>query len=118
MANSCKYHTFVQTADYPEAVKEVCTRCGHREIYKKVDGKIDNNKYARDHIADFCQPFGATRKVYLEIYGEKNIKANKETNEQQRTTNETRKMMAEAKKDHQAKAIWKSDKDNLRKLVL
>lgn len=118
MANKCKYHFLVPTLETVEFIKEVCTKCGHREVYKKVDGKIDNTKYARDHIADFCQPHGATRKIYLEIYGESRIKENRVTNEQQRETLKTRQEMKEAQVQLREQKAWQEAKDNLEKLVL
>jgi hypothetical protein len=67
------YHDFERTFENDEAVKEVCVICNRREIYRKKDGQIDNRKYLRDHIRDFCQPTGSTRGVYLEVYGAKRM---------------------------------------------
>ena len=34
---------------------------------------MDNEQYRKDHIRDFCQPFGRTARVYEEIYGKQKI---------------------------------------------
>ncbi len=34
-------------------------------------GQIDNKKYLRYHLRDFCQPYGATKRDFIRIYGEK-----------------------------------------------
>lgn len=64
------YCSFETTLDNKEVRKEVCTFCGKRVIYNKAEGeRIDNAKYLRDHVRDFCQPYGPTAKVYEEVYG-------------------------------------------------
>lgn len=67
-AKYCDYETVLKNE---EAVKEVCRFCADMKIYKKKDGKIDNQKYLTDHIRDFAQPFGNTRDIFLEVYGAK-----------------------------------------------
>ncbi len=69
-----KWCGFEITLENDEVQKEVCRYCGKRVIYRKIDGKVDSNKYLRDHVRDFCQPWGATKRVYLELYGTKAIK--------------------------------------------
>ena len=68
--DSCRYHDFIQRIDAPDAIVEDCKICGERVCYWKRDGRIDNTKYLRDHIRDFCQPEGPTSRIYAEIYGE------------------------------------------------
>lgn len=51
-----------------------CRFCGKKVIYLRKNGKMDDKKYTRDHVRDICQPFGSTRRVYFEVYGEKNLK--------------------------------------------
>ena len=70
-----KYCGFDVVADYPDAVIERCRYCNRRVIYNVVGGRIDNQKYLRDHVRDFCQPYGATDSVYREIYGSETLKA-------------------------------------------
>lgn len=79
--------------DYEDAQVEDCLRCSKRLIYNKEPdtGRIDNSQYLRDHIRDFCQPFGPTRRVFAEVYG-------------QSTLNEILKMAAERNKP--AESIW------------
>jgi hypothetical protein len=69
-SSQCRYHDFRQVLDNPEATVEVCRRCGCKEIYRKVGGRIDNKKYLKDHLRDFVQPDGPSAKIYEEIYGE------------------------------------------------
>jgi len=71
-----KYHIYHVVKNHPEAQVEVCEACNHRVTYKKCDKGMDNKKYLQDHVRDFCQPYGPTRRVYLECYGEKRIKEN------------------------------------------
>lgn len=70
-----KYCQFEIVLDNREIRKEVCTFCGKRVFYNKIEGeRIDNRKYLRDHVRDFCQPHGATAHVYREIYGDAAVK--------------------------------------------
>jgi len=64
-----KYHAFEQSYDLPSEIIEFCNLCGLRMSYRKVNGMIDNVKYLKDHVRDFCQPIGPTAKVYAEVYG-------------------------------------------------
>ncbi len=61
------------TGEDDNAQYEVCDFCHRRKVYRKVDGRIDNQAYLRDHVRDFCQPYGATAQVYGEIYGAMHI---------------------------------------------
>ena len=63
---------FEVSRDLPDAQVEICIRCNKKVIYKKDKrGRIDNKKYLRDHIRHTIQPWGKTRKLFLQIYGEK-----------------------------------------------
>ena len=70
----CKYCDFLQILDNHEVVVEICKECGRKIIYNKRDGRIDNAKYLKDHIRQFAQPFGRTRKVFEELYGKVGVK--------------------------------------------
>lgn len=65
----CGFEVILSNA---EAQVEVCQFCGKKVVYHKEPGtgRIDNAKYLRDHIRDTVQPFGRTRRLFLEIYGE------------------------------------------------
>lgn len=65
------------TGDHADAHVEDCQNCGKRVIYNKdkVTGRIDNEKYLRDHLRDFLQPRGETRDLYALIYGADRIQA-------------------------------------------
>lgn len=65
----CKYHKFLVLLSNSEAQVERCELCGHKEIYRKLEGTVDNKKYLKDHIRDTAQPFGSTAKIFEEIYG-------------------------------------------------
>lgn len=67
-----KYHSFESITHYLKGQKETCIYCGKTTIWKMNDkGQIDNKKYLRYHLRDFCQPYGATKRDFIRIYGEK-----------------------------------------------
>lgn len=61
-------HDCIQFHDYKDAVVEGCILCNKKLIYKKINGKIDEAEYYRDHLRDFCQP--GTR-LFDKVYGKK-----------------------------------------------
>lgn len=65
---------FKPLLDNEDVVKEVCRFCNKYMYYNKVDGRIDNKRYFRAHIRDFCQPYGVTRKIFIDLYGYKAVK--------------------------------------------
>lgn len=67
-----KYCDFEVIVSNGEIQVERCSFCGKKVRYHKDrQGRIDNQKYLRDHIRHTAQPFGATRKIFEEIYGRK-----------------------------------------------
>jgi len=60
---------FEVTLAVSDCQKEACRKCGRRVRYNIRDGRMDDEAYRRDHISDFCQPFGPTARVFLETYG-------------------------------------------------
>ena len=66
-----KYHQFEVSRSLEDANIEVCVLCSKKVVYYKepITGRIDNKKYLADHIRDFCQPRGKTRKVFEKLYG-------------------------------------------------
>jgi hypothetical protein len=63
------YHDPIRFHDYPDAVVEGCKLCNRKLIYNKHDGRINEAEYYNDHIRDFAQPYGSTRKIFERIYG-------------------------------------------------
>jgi hypothetical protein len=55
--------------DSPHAKYERCTICGMRKTYRKgYRGRVKNVEYLRDHVRNFAQKFGATKRIYNKIY--------------------------------------------------
>jgi hypothetical protein len=93
-----------------EAQVEVCTKCGRKVIYNKDEtGRMDNTQYLKDHIRDFCQPFGATREEYIHIYGhEAQQRSVRLKAEHARKTEEAERQIADGKLDAlEDLRIWK-----------
>lgn len=67
----CEYHDFTTTFEDSTVVAQVCKICGEKKGYKKIEGKIDNVAYLKDHARDFAQPGGASDKVFQRFYGKK-----------------------------------------------
>lgn len=70
-----KYCGFDLVFHNAEVQKECCRFCGKRVMYKLTSkgDAADKFKYARDHVRDIAQPFGPTRRIFYEIYGEKPV---------------------------------------------
>lgn len=69
------YCDFVLSRDLYDATIEVCSNCGKKVIYRKREkGRIDNKKYLRDHIRSTVQPFGRTKNIFFQIYGNQPLK--------------------------------------------
>lgn len=71
-----KYCSFMVLFSDEEIQREACEFCKRIITFKKDEkGRIwDKNKYKREHIRDFCQPFGYTKQVFLEVYGPEKMK--------------------------------------------
>lgn len=53
----------------PHVKWEVCMICGMRKRYNKgYKGRINNNEYLKDHVRNFAQKWGATKRIYNKIY--------------------------------------------------
>lgn len=64
------YHRYEIVSDNADGTVEVCKECKKRLVTKKGrDGRIDNKKYLKEHIADTAQPTGSTAKVFAQLYG-------------------------------------------------
>lgn len=81
----CDYENVL---DNEEVTKDLCKNCGKVKLYNKVDGRIDNKKYADDHLRDFLQPYGAMKGLFFKIYGTKGFEeATKHTENKRRVKN-------------------------------
>lgn len=78
----CDFHPF---AEDESCQAERCHFCGKTALYRKIDGKIDNVKYLRDHVRNFVQPFGASHGLFLHIYGSEGIKRYKDAVSKKKT---------------------------------
>jgi predicted metal-dependent phosphotriesterase family hydrolase len=63
--------TFDEIAEDNYVQKEICTKCARRVIYRVVDGRVDNQRYLREHVANFAQSRGKTEKIYQQVYGDR-----------------------------------------------
>lgn len=63
--------TFDDILNNNEVQKEICTKCGRRVVYLVKGGKVDNQRYLMEHVANFAQSSGKTGKLYKEIYGDR-----------------------------------------------
>lgn len=69
-------HDLVPSERYKDEVShvvDVCTLCGEYKSYRLIDGKMDNDRYFEDHLREFCQPYGATHDLFLELHGHNGI---------------------------------------------
>ena len=64
-------HDFQIKAEDDSVIVEKCKLCGEEKRYNKVEGKIDNKAYLKDHARDFCQPSGRTGDLFNKLYGSK-----------------------------------------------
>lgn len=99
-----KYCSFEETEDYPDAFKERCIFCGRSIVWKKDEhGRIDNRKFHRLHLRDFCQPHGTTSRIFLELYGEQGIRKYKPKRKVDWDTaaDEAKDMLKELRKERQ-----------------
>lgn len=67
----CDYHDFIIIFEDSTVMSQVCKLCGEKKRYRKINDKINNVEYLKDHIRDFAQPGGATDKVFQRFYGKK-----------------------------------------------
>ena len=67
--SSQKYCDFETEKENESFCRQRCRFCGRFVDYNIIDGRIDNAKYLRDHVRDFCQRTGPTQQVFFELYG-------------------------------------------------
>lgn len=46
----------VKIHDNDEVIVSACTYCAHRITFRKIDDRIDNNRYVKTHLRWFLQP--------------------------------------------------------------
>ena len=62
-------HNMMILGETPHAKWEVCLLCGVKKKYNKgYKGRVDNQEYLKDHVRNFAQKSGATRRIYHKIY--------------------------------------------------
>jgi endonuclease I len=65
----CQFET---VGDDSKVHVDVCIHCGRKVRYNKdKDGRIDNEKYLKDHKRDFLQRGGRTSKLFEQVYKKK-----------------------------------------------
>ena len=61
-------HKYRIVEEYPDALLEICTECGHRLVTRiPKEGKFDNKRYRESHRRDFLQPSDKEFKKYYGI---------------------------------------------------
>jgi hypothetical protein len=71
----CDYEVLI---DQPDAQVERCRICHRRQIYRKIDGRVDNERYLADHMRFYLQPTGPTEQLYYRIYGTGHVRVHEE----------------------------------------
>ncbi len=74
-----RYHDPIRFREESDAIIEGCKICNKKLIYYKRDGKINEAEYYNDHIRDFAQPYGSTKKIFERIYGKHGARVVKDT---------------------------------------
>lgn len=68
----CRYglpHEFKILGENKHAKWEVCIRCNVKKRYVKgYRGRVENTEYLKDHVRNFAQKHGATKRVYMRVY--------------------------------------------------
>lgn len=62
-------HDFKILHETKTAKWEVCQRCNKKKRYNKaLRGRVKNTEYLKDHVRNFAQKFGATKRIYHRVY--------------------------------------------------
>lgn len=68
------YHQYQRISENKDGIVEICKICNKRLVTRKdKDGRIDNQVYAREHIADIAQPTGPTAHIFVKLYGKPKV---------------------------------------------
>ena len=72
MRYGCKYglpHDLMIIHENPQVKHEVCTICNKKFRWNKgYRGRVNNVEYLKAHARNYAQRFGATKRVYHQIY--------------------------------------------------
>ena len=72
MKFGCKYglpHDMQVIHENKRAKWEICRICNKKFRFNKgYRSRIDNQEYLKIHARNFCQKFGATKRLYMKIY--------------------------------------------------
>ena len=67
-------HDYKRISENTDGLVEVCGNCKRRLVTRKDSkGRIDNQVYAREHIADIVQPTGPTAHIFKQLYGKPKV---------------------------------------------
>lgn len=62
-------HDFQVIKDAKKYKVEKCKLCGVVKRWNKgYQGRIDNNQYLKDHVRQYAQKSGSTKRVYAKMY--------------------------------------------------
>lgn len=62
-------HNFKVVHENKHVKHEVCTICNVKKRYVKgYKGRVKNTEYLKDHVRNFAQKSGATKRVYMKTY--------------------------------------------------
>ena len=62
-------HDFVQLRDTPGFKIERCRICRIRKRWNKdAKGRVENAEYLHEHVRQYAQPGGSTKRVFSKLY--------------------------------------------------
>jgi hypothetical protein len=62
-------HDMVRLGENPQEIREKCRICGKVKHWNKTyKGRVANAEYLKTHVRQFCQPHGATKRVFMKIH--------------------------------------------------
>jgi len=62
-------HDLQRLGENPQQVWERCSICNKTFHWGKGHkGRIDSPEYLKAHVRQFCQDFGSTKRVYMQLY--------------------------------------------------
>jgi len=68
-----KYCDFDVILSNDEIQIERCVFCNKKVSYNKVNGRIDEVQYLKDHARAFAQETGTTSRIYEQCYGKGSV---------------------------------------------
>ena len=65
------YCDFIRIEETNEGLFEACKECKRRLITSKApSGRIDSERYRKEHLRDFAQPKGITLNIFKQYYSD------------------------------------------------